>query len=743
MASLVPVGCEPAHGNAAPVPHLSLRVPTASTGESALSVIDNLATVVAELQSSIVALKIPPRHPFEVRADESGTSQVVETTQTVVGSLAFDEALDVIAASDLDLLAIAKQFVELALTLPNAVGAAYYLRGSNGNLALGPNRLCGIGGDRAAFQRGLEFACTQAVKTQKRQLFTQGDDRNLTTFCWPVRVSPQYADVLTVSMAVPFEELATFDTGSLSRLASQFELWHARHRCQRMESDLKSSAAIVELVGLVEQSSSVALACHTIVNELREFLGCDCVALALKRRTLAGCQLTTLSGLADFDRRSESAMAFQAAGDETAIRDSLAAWPALTSSPQTATLALRRLSEQRHIEAAVGLPLKSGRDLIGTLVLVGSRTALHESRVLHFLRTVAPVLGGALQIAQRVEGGVLSRSWRSLHRMSWMRKTLAVGAAAAMAGTLFVPWPYRVSGHCTLEPLVRRIVCAPYDGLLDESLIEPGDVVAADQIVARMDAREIRWELSTIVAERHQARKDCDRNLATGEITKAQLAQLEGDRLSQKSAMLESREWQHELRSPLDGIVLKGSVEKLSSAPVKIGQALFEIGQLNPLRLEIEIPSEDYANVQAGQPVEVTLEGVQDQSLTGQVLRVRPRSEIRDGRNVFVAEVILPNDDLQMRPGIRGTARITTESHPLGWNLFHKAWDALWRADPNSLVAENNAANRMAQPSQIARRPTRAVPQDEINQETAPTQIAIDPTLPVRTAEYPTDSILR
>lgn len=51
------------------------------------------------------------------------------------------------------------------------------------------------------------------------------------------------------------------------------------------------------------------------------------------------------------------------------------------------------------------------------------------------------------------------------------------------------------------------------------------------------------------------------------------------------------------------------------------------------------------------------------------------RSEIVDDKNVFVAEVIMENPELQLRPGMQGTAKIKSGTYPLGWNLFHNAWE--------------------------------------------------------------------
>ena len=65
----------------------------------------------------------------------------------------------------------------------------------------------------------------------------------------------------------------------------------------------------------------------------------------------------------------------------------------------------------------------------------------------------------------------------------------------------------------------------------------------------------------------------------------------------------------------------------------------------------------------------------------------------------------MPNEDQQLRPGMRGQADIATSAHPLAWNLFHKAWDALWRSDPAAFLAENKVGTPQNGAVQLARRP--------------------------------------
>ena len=58
----------------------------------------------------------------------------------------------------------------------------------------------------------------------------------------------------------------------------------------------------------------------------------------------------------------------------------------------------------------------------------------------------------------------------------------------------------------------------------------------------------------------------------------------------------------------------------------------------------------------------------------GTIDKIHPRSEIRDSNNVFIAEIRLGEGGEVLRPGMKGSATITTSSHALLWVLFHKAW---------------------------------------------------------------------
>ena len=261
------------------------------------------------------------------------------------------------------------------------------------------------------------------------------------------------------------------------------------------------------------------------------------------------------------------------------------------------------------------------------------------------------------------------------------RWRLKIAAAIIAAGFLvmLIPLKYKVSCECELQPQSRRFAVAPYDGVLQDTFVKPGDVVQENQMLARMDDRELQWELSGLLADRDRAAKKRDTSLSEHDVPSAQMEQLEFDRLELKTRLLNHRMENLEIRSATDGIVLEGDLEGAKGAPVKIGEPLFEIAALDELRLEVAVPEEELTHVDTGMTVRVKLDGLGTKTVLGTIQRVRPRGEIRSNDNVFVAEVTLANADGTLRPGMNGRAKIISRRHTLAWILFHHAWERVLR----------------------------------------------------------------
>ena len=244
--------------------------------------------------------------------------------------------------------------------------------------------------------------------------------------------------------------------------------------------------------------------------------------------------------------------------------------------------------------------------------------------------------------------------------------------AAILTAIGLIPMPYRVSTECEIQPLEKRFVAAPFAGQLKECLVEPGDTVNKDQVLALMDEREIRIELAEVEANLHHAMKTRDGHVAAHESGEARLASLEAERLTARRDLLLHRSNNLELKSPVDGVVIAGELKRAQGMPLEIGRSLFEVAPLNSLIAEVAIPEDDIRYVEPGMKTKMRINSLPFESWHGTIETVHPAAEILNDDNVFVAKVNLANDSGKLKPGMRGHAKVSTIWRPIAWNYLHK-----------------------------------------------------------------------
>jgi biotin carboxyl carrier protein len=240
---------------------------------------------------------------------------------------------------------------------------------------------------------------------------------------------------------------------------------------------------------------------------------------------------------------------------------------------------------------------------------------------------------------------------------------------------MMMPVTYRVRCNCVLEPAYRRYAVAPFDGLVASGFAEPGDVVQTGDVLAEIDGRNIRWELSGVTAERLSSLRQREIELVDENIPELFLAELDNEKHLAEEAILNIKKDGLQIRSPIDGVVLSGSLERSEASSVKTGDVLFEVGSTEEMKIQIEIPADEVSQIGVGQAAKIWVEGNEDFPLETEISRIHPRSVIRDAKNVFIAEVKFENKDTRFRPGMKGVVRIDGYQRSLGWSLFHKPID--------------------------------------------------------------------
>lgn len=501
----------------------------------------------------------------------------------------------------------------------------------------------------------------------------------------PIHLEPNRTSILLgLQTSRPMAESAPslrLET-ALDVVRFQTETWAWQRQFAQADSERRQAAVLADLLGLLESCPDTVSAARVLVQEMRRHFQVDMAAFGLARHGQAPTRVLAVSTSRDGGSEQLSHELIGAVLDEARIRGELTCFPADDPGSRHALKAFEQLAGHAGHEAVVAHRIRSeDGSLEGAWLMCGSIRSAKHPRVLRFLQAAAPHLTGCFHLLSRSERGMLARLRdQVLQRTSQQQRPWFVLAALLVILACTVPLPQSLPADCELQPVARRFVAAPFDGQLESTLVEPGDMVSAGQLLARLDGRELRLELAGVEADLHRVSKERDAHMAAHRYTEAQLSRHELERLQARHDLLQSRSRNLEIRSPFDGLVISGDLEDVQGAPVEVGQSLFEIAPLDRMRVEVGIPEEDVALVSVGAPVQIRFEADPQRTWSGTLERIHPRSELKDDQHVFIGTVSLKNADGTLRPGIQGRTWIETPHRPFVWRWLRRPWNrfTLW-----------------------------------------------------------------
>ncbi|MFV2067562.1 MAG: efflux RND transporter periplasmic adaptor subunit [Pirellulales bacterium] len=527
-------------------------------------------------------------------------------------------------------------------------------------------------------QQQLLDCCDVACGKGQLQVDRLAEAPGLVAFSVPVFLKQQAPDALLFTVPETTRRLERAVV-MFQLVASHVTLWHTLQETQDATREAQAVAALLEMIDTLAGCSDVRHGCYLLACELKEYLGWDHVAVGLCRGRRRACCLRAISGRAEFDKNSERTRAIEAAMDEAVLRGTVAQCPSKDDASQLASRALSHLKACTGSRLVVSGPLRDGQEgATGAWIFLADERDTPRTAEVRFLRAAEHPVASCLQLLQRAESGVLGRlGQRAVDGRKGWRTKASLAATCLVVAVLAIPLPYKIKADCQVQPYVHRFVAAPYDGRLEKADVGPGDVVAKGDVLAHMDGRDIRWELASLIAEHGRAAKRRDVALASHDVVTAQLAKLEMKKLDLNMKMLDDRAAHLEIKSPIDGIVIGGDLERAEGAPLSSGQSLFEIAPLDQAIIEIAVPEDEIRFVTERLDTTIRLEAYPRRTWLGAIANVQPRSENKDDQNVFIAEVRLDNPDDSLRPGMNGRVEIVAGRHALVWNLLHKPCELL------------------------------------------------------------------
>jgi len=116
-----------------------------------------------------------------------------------------------------------------------------------------------------------------------------------------------------------------------------------------------------------------------------------------------------------------------------------------------------------------------------------------------------------------------------------------------------------------------------------------------------------------------------------------------------------------EIRSPIDGIVIKRAVDIGNSVSASLNSpTLFEIANdLTKMQIDASVAEADIGNIAEDQDVSFTVDAYPNRQFRGKVFQIRNAPETQQNVVIYDVMISVDNSDLKLKPGMTANAMIT------------------------------------------------------------------------------------
>ncbi|HMA95167.1 MAG TPA: efflux RND transporter periplasmic adaptor subunit [Polyangiaceae bacterium] len=297
----------------------------------------------------------------------------------------------------------------------------------------------------------------------------------------------------------------------------------------------------------------------------------------------------------------------------------------------------------------------------------------------------------ALAIA--VLGAVAAFGWRIMKSIDARHQSDQPQAATRLSvSTVRVSrrdMPTIVSLTGVVRPLSEVDVYSKVSGRLERVSVEVGDRVKQDQVLARVEHREIELQNRQAAAQGRAAaaaleqarsnfgaaslqRERYETLQRADAVSQAEVDQVESSFLSAQAAVRAAEAQlalaqasigiaaeslrNTSITSPIDGTIIKRMVDR--GTQIAAGKPLFNVQDSSTLRLAGSVSAEDFANLREGYTASVTAEDLPGANVVGKIVALSPSLDPQTRR--ASVEIALNNGDGRLLPNMFASAVVET-----------------------------------------------------------------------------------
>jgi len=266
---------------------------------------------------------------------------------------------------------------------------------------------------------------------------------------------------------------------------------------------------------------------------------------------------------------------------------------------------------------------------------------------------------------------------RKFMAMEKRRRTvfLALGAAALFF-LIACPMPLRVDGDAVVTPGRRALVQPEVEGVVSKVLVHEGETVERGQVLAEMEAWNLRSGVAEAQAKYESALLQMNRALAGNDGTEAGVHRVQADYWKAEVDRARQMLAKAELRAPIDGVVATPHVENFAGRKLQQGDSFAEIVDTSQAVVDVAIDDADAGLLKVGQKAVVKLNSYPTKTFRGDVVIVSPKAETVHESPVFFARVGMSNADGAIRSGMEGRGKIRIGWYPAAYVFFRRLF--LW-----------------------------------------------------------------
>lgn len=215
------------------------------------------------------------------------------------------------------------------------------------------------------------------------------------------------------------------------------------------------------------------------------------------------------------------------------------------------------------------------------------------------------------------------------------------------------------TGTASLETDNDALVVAKVGGQVVEILVEEGDRVEKNQLLARLDGDRLRLEMERAHANLRKLEQDYKRNMQLferGLVSSGAFEDLKYE-LEALGAIYRLAQLEYsytQIRSPIAGVVSRRHIRFGNT--ISVNEPAFQVTELDPLIAYIHIPEREFRRLEKGQAADLSLDAIPGLRFQALVQRISPIVDPATG--TFKVTMEVPDQGGRLKPGMFGRFNI-------------------------------------------------------------------------------------